>query len=94
MDVRLTDTGMRLFARGPGMEVVGVTMDRAYNLMQKGYANKDKPFMALYEANNPKPEEKVEVVTEQKPKPEIKPMPKKEKATSKKAEARETAVKE
>jgi len=88
MLVKLTESGLNLFGLGGDQAVKNFHNDRAYHLMSQGHANKDSRFMAMYEANRA---EEVEAV-EEKPKPEPKPAPKKEKATSKRAEARETAI--
>jgi len=85
MEVKLTKTGLDLFGFGLDRKIINVHLDRAYTLMVNGCANKDKPFMVLYEANHPKPA-KAKVMK--------KPEQKKEKAVSKKAAKREKAVKQ
>ena len=95
MEVKLTKTGLDLFGFGLDRIIINVNLDRAYRLMTGGYANKDKPFMALYEANRPKPEPERPVIIQDSEKEDVvkKPKPKKEKAISRKAAAREKAVK-
>jgi len=102
MEVKLTKTGLDLFGFGLDRKIINVHLDRAYTLMVNGCANKDKPFMVLYEANHPKPEPKKPIVW--RPNPDFgppvkakvmkKPEQKKEKAVSKKAAKREKAVKQ
>jgi len=87
MQVKLTESGLKVFGIGGDMAIVNVSNDRAYHLMTCGHANKDKPFMGMYEANHPN-----EAVVEEKPKPELKPKPK-ETATSNKAAGRSKAIK-
>lgn len=102
MEVKLTESGLNLFGFGPDRIITNVNLDRAYALMAGDYANKDKNFMALYEANHPKPEPKIIVwrpnpdfgpPVKAKTMKKLKPKPKKEKAISKKAAKREKAVK-
>jgi len=86
MEVKLTDAGLKLLGFGPDRIITNVHIDRAYTLMVKNYANKDRNFMALYEANHPKPEPmKVSAMKKPKRKP-------REKAVSRKAIKREKAV--
>ena len=87
MKVKLTKTGLDLFGFGLDRQIINVNLDRAYRLMAGDYANKDKPFMTLYDVNHSRLEpSKVKEKT-------IKAKSKKEKAVSKKAAKREKAVK-
>lgn len=88
MLVKLTESGLRVFGVGGDQAVKNVNNARAYHLMVNGHANTDRRFMSMHERNNPKPKK----VAKEKAKPELKPVAK-EKATSKRAAARETAVK-
>jgi hypothetical protein len=83
MQVRLTKEGQKVLGFSPDRIIANVSDDRAFALMQGGYAAPDKGFMALFDG--PLPEKKPEM----KPKPK----PKKETATSKSAKKREKAVK-
>jgi len=70
MQVRLTPKGRERFPKSPIM--IGISTDRAYALMKDGLAAEDKPFMIMYEANNPTPAEpeKVEAKPEKPAEPE------------------------
>lgn len=83
MQVKLTESGLDLLDRAGDLAIIEVSNARAYHLMENGHANQDKRFMQMFRANNHKKAAK------EKPKPG----PKKEKATSKKAAAREKAIK-
>lgn len=103
MEVKLTPEGLELFGFGLDRIITNVNIDRAYTLMSGGYANKDKPFMVMYEENHPKPEPKKPIVwvpnpdfgppVKRKAMKKPKQKSKKEKAVSKKAAKREKAVK-
>ena len=102
---KLTFDGKRVF--GVDKDIISVSTDRAFTLMDKGYAVEDKNFMALYEKNQPKPEPEKELKSEpakevevEKEKPAVMTTnntpaewPKKEKAVSQKAAGRQKAVK-
>ena len=105
MEVKLTDAGLKLLGFSPDRIIASVSTDRAYTLMAKGYANKDRPFMSLYAANHPvsepekpaipvpRPDSGPHVKVEEKPMPKQKKKRKNETAASKRAAKREKAIK-
>jgi hypothetical protein len=98
MQVRLTKEGQKALGFSPDRIIANVSDDRAFALMQRGFAIQDKGFMALFDGPLPEKQEAKQI---EKPKEEIKEevkeepkiQPKKEHAVSKKAYRREKAVK-
>jgi len=82
MEVRLTDSGKKLFDKTEN--VINVSTKRAFVLMENGYALKDKVFFRLHAGNNPKEVKEIKEIKEVKPKQET--------AVSYKAVKREKAV--
>lgn len=95
MKVNLTDKGLKILGLKPNRRIVNVPTDRAYALMDANCAARDDGFMVLYRKSNPAPpsvEKKAAAKEKDKKKPGPKPKTK-ENATSKKAAAKEKAVK-
>jgi len=86
MQVRLTEKGKTALGFSPDRNIASVSDVRAFVLMTRGMAIKDKGFMMLYDGP-------VEAVVEVKKEPKPVPKRKKEKAISKKAAKREKAIK-
>lgn len=91
MQVRLTEKGKKALGFSPDRITASVSDVRAFAMMSRGMAIQDKGFMALYDGPIQKtPMERI-VKVEKTLKPKSKP--KRKKATSKKAEVREKAIK-
>ena len=88
MQVRLTEKGKKALGFSPDRNIASVSDVRAFVLMTRGMAIKDKGFMMLYDGPVP-----AEAVVEVKKEPKPRPKRKKEKAVSKKAAKREKAIK-
>ena len=87
MEVRLTGSGKKLFDHS--RQIISVSNDRAYALMDGGYAIPDKKFMARFTADDAetvKAKKKVEAEAKAKKKAEAEA--KKEAAAKKKADAK------
>ena len=65
MQIRLTKKGREKLGWSPDRITANVSDDRAFSMMESGYAVEDKGFMSLYANANPakKPKKKTEKKT-------------------------------